>query len=38
MFGIRFLRGDVGSGALHLELPEELGERAMLRILKPSLS
>jgi len=32
MMGIRFLRGDVGSGSMNIELPEELGERAMLRI------
>lgn len=32
MMGIRFLRGDVGSGSLAIKLPEELGERAMLRI------
>jgi|CZCB01.1.fsa_nt_gi Ger(x)C family germination protein len=30
--GIRFLRGDVGSGSLDIELPEEIGKRAMLRI------
>ncbi|MGI6527214.1 MAG: Ger(x)C family spore germination protein [Caldicoprobacterales bacterium] len=30
--GIRFIRGDVGSGYLALQLPEDLGKRAMLEI------
>ena len=30
--GIRFLRGDVGSGYLALQLPEDLGKRAMLEV------
>ena len=32
MMGIRFLRGDVGSGSLTLKLPEDVVELAMLRI------
>ena len=32
MMGLRFLRGDVGSGYLTVDLTEDLGKRAMLRI------
>lgn len=38
LMGIRFLRGDVGSGFLAVQLPEELGKRAMMKIFETSSS
>ena len=32
LMGIRFLRGDVGAGFLAVQLPEELGKRAMVKV------
>lgn len=32
MMGIRFLRGDLGSGYLTVQLPDDLGDHAMLKI------
>ncbi|NLB42928.1 MAG: Ger(x)C family spore germination protein [Clostridiales bacterium] len=38
LMGLRFLRGDIGSGYLAVELPEELGKRAMMKVFEATSS
>lgn len=38
LMGVRLLRGDVGAGFLAVELPEELGKRAMMEVFETSSS